>query len=125
MLVIVAAIGMMVALDALVNRTKVGRGIRATAQDPEAAVLMGVDIDEIVTVTFLIGGGMAGVAGALYLISFENTGALHRVPLRDQGVHRGGPGWYRQPAWAPGRRYHAGSGGELRSHLSSAPTGSM
>jgi branched-chain amino acid transport system permease protein len=72
-LVIVAAIGMMVALDALVNRTKVGRGIRATAQNPEAAVLMGVDINKIVRMTFLIGGGMAGVAGALYLISYENT----------------------------------------------------
>ena len=72
-LVIVAAIGMMVALDALVNRTKVGRGIRATAQNPEAAVLMGVDINRIVRMTFLIGGGMAGVAGALYLISYENT----------------------------------------------------
>ncbi|MBB4941548.1 branched-chain amino acid transport system permease protein [Streptosporangium album] len=72
-LVIVAAVGMMVALDALVNRTKIGRGIRATAQNPEAAVLMGVDINKIVRMTFLIGGGMAGVAGALYLISYENT----------------------------------------------------
>ncbi|MEU3164922.1 branched-chain amino acid ABC transporter permease [Streptosporangium sp. NPDC006930] len=71
--VIVAAIGMMIALDALVNRTKVGRGIRATAQNPEAAVLMGVDINRIVRMTFLVGGSMAGVAGALYLISYENT----------------------------------------------------
>ncbi|GHH62101.1 branched-chain amino acid ABC transporter permease [Streptosporangium violaceochromogenes] len=72
-LVIVAAVGMMIALDMLVNRTKIGRGIRATAQNPEAAVLMGVDINKIVRMTFLIGGGMAGVAGALYLISYENT----------------------------------------------------
>ncbi|MER5624594.1 branched-chain amino acid ABC transporter permease [Streptosporangium sp. NPDC002544] len=71
--VILAAIGMMIALDALVNRSKIGRGIRATAQNPEAAVLMGVDINRIVRMTFLIGGGMAGVAGALYLISYENT----------------------------------------------------
>ncbi|MFI6510682.1 branched-chain amino acid ABC transporter permease [Streptosporangium sp. NPDC050855] len=71
--VIVAAIGMMIALDALVNRTKIGRGIRATAQNPEAAVLMGVDINRIVRMTFLVGGAMAGVAGALYLISYENT----------------------------------------------------
>ncbi|MEV0754827.1 branched-chain amino acid ABC transporter permease [Streptosporangium sp. NPDC050280] len=71
--VIVAAIGMMIALDALVNRTKIGRGIRATAQNPEAAVLMGVDINRIVRMTFLVGGSMAGVAGALYLISYENT----------------------------------------------------
>uniref|UniRef100_UPI00161B46FC branched-chain amino acid ABC transporter permease n=1 Tax=Streptosporangium becharense TaxID=1816182 RepID=UPI00161B46FC len=74
--VVVAAVAMMIALDALVNRTKIGRGIRATAQNPEAAVLMGVDIDKIVRMTFLIGGAMAGVAGALYLISYENTNYL-------------------------------------------------
>ncbi|MFI9011716.1 branched-chain amino acid ABC transporter permease [Actinosynnema sp. NPDC053489] len=72
-IVVVAAVIMMIALDRLVNRTKIGRGIRATAQDPEAAVLMGVSIDNIVRVTFLLGGAMAGVAGALYLMEFENT----------------------------------------------------
>jgi len=72
-LVIVAAIAMMLLLNALVNRTRVGRGIRATAQNPEAAVLMGVDIDTIVRITFLVGGAMAGVAGALYLIAYEQT----------------------------------------------------
>ncbi|MBY8853688.1 branched-chain amino acid ABC transporter permease, partial [Saccharothrix sp. MB29] len=46
---------------------------RATAQDPESAVLMGVSIDNIVRTTFLLGGAMAGVAGALYLMEFENT----------------------------------------------------
>ena len=72
-IVVVAAVIMMIALDRLVNKTKIGRGIRATAQDPEAAVLMGVSIDNIVRVTFLLGGAMAGVAGALYLMEFENT----------------------------------------------------
>jgi branched-chain amino acid transport system permease protein len=71
--VVVAAFVMMIALDTLVTRTRIGRGIRATAQNPEAAVLMGVDIDTIVRVTFLVGGAMAGVAGALYLIAYENT----------------------------------------------------
>jgi branched-chain amino acid transport system permease protein len=50
-----------------------GRGIRATAQDPEAAVLMGVNIDVIVSLTFAIGGAMAGVAGVLYAMEFENV----------------------------------------------------
>ena len=45
---------------------------RATAQDPEAAVLMGVNIDTIVRLTFLLGGAMAGVAGVLYAMEFEN-----------------------------------------------------
>ncbi|MFC4585603.1 branched-chain amino acid ABC transporter permease [Sphaerisporangium corydalis] len=72
-LIFVAAIGMMILLDLLVNRTKIGRGIRATSQDPETAVLMGVDIDKIVRMTFLIGGLMAGIAGALFVLQFEVT----------------------------------------------------
>lgn len=72
-LVIVASLVMMIALDQLVSRTRIGRGIRATAQDPEAAVLMGVNIDTIVRVTFLLGGSMAGIAGMLYITEFEVT----------------------------------------------------
>jgi len=72
LLVFVAAIAMMVLLDQMVSRTKIGRGIRATAQDPETSVLMGVNIDQIVLVTFIVGGAMAGVAGALYTLEFEN-----------------------------------------------------
>jgi branched-chain amino acid transport system permease protein len=71
-IVLVAAVIVMVALDQLVARTRIGRGIRATAQDPEAAVLMGVNIDTIVRLTFLLGGAMAGVAGVLYAMEFEN-----------------------------------------------------
>ncbi|WP_214411088.1 branched-chain amino acid ABC transporter permease [Sphaerisporangium fuscum] len=72
-IIIVAAVIMMVALDQLVNRTKLGRGIRATAQDPETAVLMGVNIDTIVRMTFLLGGAMAGVAAVLFTMEVENT----------------------------------------------------
>ncbi|GAA4624898.1 branched-chain amino acid ABC transporter permease [Actinoallomurus vinaceus] len=73
LIVIVGAVLMMIALDMFVNRTKLGRGIRATAQDPETAVLMGVNIDRIVTATFALGGAMAGVAAALYMLRFEET----------------------------------------------------
>ncbi|MBA9006427.1 branched-chain amino acid ABC transporter permease [Thermomonospora cellulosilytica] len=73
LLVLLGAILMMIALDQFVNRTRLGRGIRATAQDPETAVLMGVNIDRVVATTFLIGGAMAGVAAALYLLRFEDT----------------------------------------------------
>ena len=71
--VIVGGLLMLLALDLVVNRTKLGRGIRATAQDPETAVLMGVNIDRVVTATFLLGGVMAGVAAALYMMRFEET----------------------------------------------------
>jgi branched-chain amino acid transport system permease protein len=72
-LVLVSAIVMMVVLDRFVTRTRLGRGIRAVAQDPETASLMGVDIDRVVTVTFLLGGIMAGAAGLLFVVFFENT----------------------------------------------------
>lgn len=73
LLVFVAAIVMMVLLDRFVNTSRLGRGIRATAQDPETAVLMGVNIDRVVSTTFLVGGMMAGAAAMLYGTFFELT----------------------------------------------------
>lgn len=73
LIVFLGAVLMMIALDQFVNRTKLGRGIRSTAQDPETAVLMGVNIDRVVSMTFFVGGIMAGVAAALYFLRFEQT----------------------------------------------------
>ncbi len=73
LIVFVAAIVVMILLDRFVNGTRLGRGIRATAQDPETAVLMGVNIDRVVVATFFLGGLMAGVAATLYGLRFENT----------------------------------------------------
>jgi branched-chain amino acid transport system permease protein len=70
-LVVVAAFVLMFALDRFINRSRLGRGIRATAQDPETAALMGVDISRVVAVTFLLGGLLAGAAGTLFGIFFE------------------------------------------------------
>ena len=67
-LVITAALLMMLALDQFVARTRFGRGIRAVAQDSEAAALMGVNSDRTVQLTFLLGGLMAGVAALLYVV---------------------------------------------------------
>ncbi|GAA3211746.1 branched-chain amino acid ABC transporter permease [Actinocorallia longicatena] len=72
-LIIVAALAMMIILQLFVTRSKLGRGIRATAQDPETAVLLGVNIDRIVVVTFLIGGLMAGAAAFFFLLFYEVT----------------------------------------------------
>lgn len=72
-LVIGSALLMMVGLDQFVRRTRLGKGIRATAQDPESAALMGVNSGRVVQVTFLIGGLMAGVAATLYMIRIGST----------------------------------------------------
>jgi branched-chain amino acid transport system permease protein len=73
LLVVVGAIVMMIALDRIVAGTRLGRGIRAVAQDPETAVLMGVDIDRVIMTTFMLGGAMAGIAAMLYGVRFEDT----------------------------------------------------
>ena len=72
-IVFVSAVVMMVVLDQFVSRTRLGRGIRAVAQDPEAAALMGVNRDRIIRVTFLVGGVMAGGAAMLYLLKIGVT----------------------------------------------------
>ncbi|KRV49213.1 branched-chain amino acid ABC transporter permease [Wenjunlia vitaminophila] len=66
MLQLSAAVVMMIGLDLLVNRTKMGKAIRAVAQDAEVAGLMGVDIDKVISRTFVIGGVLGGVAGFLF-----------------------------------------------------------
>jgi branched-chain amino acid transport system permease protein len=73
LLTIGAAVLMMVFLDQFVRRTRLGRGIRSVAQDPEAAALMGVNATRVVQVTFLIGGLMAGAAATLYMIRIGST----------------------------------------------------
>jgi branched-chain amino acid transport system permease protein len=73
LLVFVSAVVLMVALDRFVNATKLGRGIRAVAQDVETAQLMGVNVTRIIMVTFLLGGLLAGAAGALYGLFFETV----------------------------------------------------
>jgi branched-chain amino acid transport system permease protein len=73
LLVIGAALVMMFALDQFVRRTRLGRGIRAVAQDPESAALMGVNSTRVIQVTFLIGGLMAGAAATLYMMRIGST----------------------------------------------------
>ncbi|HVL90136.1 MAG TPA: branched-chain amino acid ABC transporter permease [Actinomycetota bacterium] len=69
-IVFIAMIVMVVGLDFLVQRTRIGKGIRAVAQDAETASMMGVNIDRVVTWTFIIGGALAGVAALLWGLRF-------------------------------------------------------
>lgn len=72
-IVLVTAIGMMVLVDQFVKRSRLGRGIRAVAQDPESAALMGVNSTRVIQLTFLIGGLMAGAAAFLYMLHIGAT----------------------------------------------------
>jgi len=72
-IIIISALLMMVVLDQFIARSRLGRGIRAVAQDSEAAALMGINKDRVVQITFLLGGIMAGGAALLYLMKFGVT----------------------------------------------------
>jgi branched-chain amino acid transport system permease protein len=64
--VIVLAIPLMLGLTWFVHSTRLGKAMRATAQDRTAAAMMGIDINMTIALTFLIGGAMAGAAGTIY-----------------------------------------------------------
>lgn len=63
--ILTVAITLMVVLWLFIERTKMGRAIRATAENHETAALLGVNVNRVVLVTFIIGSGIAGIAGVL------------------------------------------------------------
>jgi branched-chain amino acid transport system permease protein len=71
--VIVAAALLMAALYSFVQRTRVGKAMRAVSEDKDIAWLMGIDIDRMIVTTFVIGGMAAGAAGVLYAVMFKQV----------------------------------------------------
>jgi branched-chain amino acid transport system permease protein len=67
-LAIAATIPLVLLLTTFISQSRLGRAMRATAQDPEAARLMGINVDTTISLTFLIGGIMAGAAGLIYAL---------------------------------------------------------
>jgi branched-chain amino acid transport system permease protein len=65
---VVVTVPLLVALLWFVGRTKYGKAMRATAQDMDAARLMGIDVDRTISLTFLLGGMLAGAAGVIYAL---------------------------------------------------------
>nr|WP_240947907.1 branched-chain amino acid ABC transporter permease [Planosporangium mesophilum] len=72
-LIVVVALAMMIGLDFFINRTRLGRGIRAVSQNPDSAALMGVNKNRVISLVFLLGGLMAGVAAIMYLLKIGNV----------------------------------------------------
>ena len=70
LVVILAAVSMLVALNYLVKATKVGKAIRAVSQDPNTAALMGIGVNGVIALTFLVGGSLGGAAGVMYALKF-------------------------------------------------------
>ena len=69
--IIITSLLLMISLIAIVRGTKLGRAMRAVAEDKEIASLMGVDVNQIILLTFMIGGALAGAGGVM--LGFQNT----------------------------------------------------
>jgi branched-chain amino acid transport system permease protein len=71
LIVFAVTIPLMLALTWFVRRTRLGTAMRACAQDPTAAALMGIRVDRVVSATFAIGGGLAGVAAVIWCLQYN------------------------------------------------------
>jgi branched-chain amino acid transport system permease protein len=73
LVVIGAAIVLMIGLYFFINRTRTGRAMRAVSEDKDVAAMMGINVDRIIVTTFAIGGLLAGAAGILYTLMFNQV----------------------------------------------------
>lgn len=74
LVIIVVSVITMIGLLILVNKTKLGRAMRATSENPKIAGLMGVNANRVISITFMIGGGLAALAGVMIA---SNYGSVH------------------------------------------------
>jgi branched-chain amino acid transport system permease protein len=68
LLAVLVTVPLLIGMTMFIGRSRLGRAMRATAQDPEAARLMGINVDTTISLTFLIGGMLAGAAGLIYAL---------------------------------------------------------
>jgi branched-chain amino acid transport system permease protein len=72
-IVVLFTIPVLLVLIWLVQKTRQGKAMRATAQDREAAAMMGINVNRTISFTFMLAGGLAGAAGLLYALYFTNV----------------------------------------------------
>ncbi len=70
-IVLSTTLGLMLVLTLLVARSRIGKAMRATAYDREAAAMMGIDVDRVIASTFLVGSMLAGAAGVMFGLLFS------------------------------------------------------
>ena len=114
LVVIAAALLMLWALHLIVNRTKVGKAMRAVAEDQATASLMGINVNRIISLTFLIGGAMGGAAGVLFGVQYSLINPYTGFIPGPQGVYRCGPGRDRKHPGGHDGRPGAGAPGGVR-----------
>ena len=73
MLIWVVALALMIGLHLFVSRTRLGKAMRATAQDAEAARMMGVNVDRVIVTAFFLGSALAGAAALIFGLYYNYT----------------------------------------------------
>ena len=73
LLTIAIGLGMMIALQLFVKKTKLGKAMRAVPQDKDASILVGINVNKIITTTFAIGSGLAAVAALMYCATYPRV----------------------------------------------------
>ena len=109
-LILAVTVPLMLALTVFVKSTPLGKAMRATAQNPTAARLMGINTERVIGATFALGGALAGAAGVVYGLVINTVGyqigfqnGLYAFHRRGLGRHRQHPRrGARQPDYRPG-----------------------
>ena len=70
-LVVIVTLVLVIALTLFISRTRLGKAMRATSQDPEVAQMMGVNVNRVIAITFLLGSMLAAAAGVLWGMSYQ------------------------------------------------------
>lgn len=99
-------IPLLIGLSWFVYRTRTGKAMRATAQDREAAALMGIDINRAIGVAFLLGGIYRRRGGNDRALLQQQRPIPDGIQVRLICLHGGCAGWNRQPEWRGPRRIH-------------------
>lgn len=109
----VVTILLVVALMALVNRTKIGMAMRAASKDFETAQLMGIKINRVISFTFAVGSVLAAVGAILYFCPPAHGLPLQRHDARPEVLCGGGAGRHRLHPRGLHRRLYHRRGGDL------------
>jgi branched-chain amino acid transport system permease protein len=112
-IIVLTSLLLLVLLQFIVQRTKIGKAMRATAYDKPTARLMGINVDRVISITFAIGAALAGAAGMLYAIAFPQIvfwmGIIPGLRGCGAGRHREHPrGVGGRPGDGPGRGVERG-----------------
>ncbi len=108
LLVLAASLIMMAALYLFIQKTRIGTAIRAAAIDQDAARLMGIDVNRVILMVFLVGPALGGLAGSDGGALLRSDQLHHGLGLRAEGIYRGHPRGHWQHSGRHGGRSPAG-----------------